>query len=61
MVCALWRERLRWGVGGSDMMRGATAPQHDVAAGSPGNGQRWLEASLSSLFLFVVIVLEDNG
>jgi len=36
MVGALWRERSRWRGQGSDMIRGTTAPQHDVAAGSRG-------------------------
>jgi hypothetical protein len=47
----------RAGAWGSDMMRGATAPQHDVAEGC-GVGVRQL--SISRFFL-VVIVLLKNG
>src|SRR4029077_19087711 len=47
----------RAGGGGSDMMRGATAPQHDVAEGC-GVGVRQLS---SSLFFLVVIVLLKNA
>ena len=38
-IRALWRERSRRESGGSEMMRGATVSQHDVAAGSRGGEQ----------------------
>jgi len=42
---------------GSEMMRGATAPKHDVAVGSRGRGAG-ADASLRSLFFFVVTVFK---
>ena len=62
-VRALWRERSAGRVGGSEMMRGVTAPQHDFAAWS-GVGfhaatqckkSRFMQV-LGSLFFLVVNV-----